>query len=234
MVQGQDHHNIEEEWYMAASHETSLMELSYPSPYGTAPDTPRSSFNVNMLDSPLSFDNTNTLLTNFRTAPALGMGMESNRILDELAGNNAGGQGLLSSISSGKFVMQCNAMQFHSHFHFYMSSSSMVMFHTIHFFPVKASNSRRMCALLGHAGHFCRLFCTSMQCNTVQVLHVIKNVDDVAYHISPVNASNLRRICDLFGLCHFFRSLCNVAPFNFCMSATMLMARTSPVNVRVA
>lgn len=112
MVQGQDHHNIEEEWYMAASHETSLMELSYPSPYGAAPDTPRSSFNVNMLDSPLSFDNTNTLLTNFRTAPALGMGMESNRILDELAGNNAGGQGLLSSISSGKFLMQCTAISF--------------------------------------------------------------------------------------------------------------------------
>lgn len=126
MMQGQDHHNIEEEWYMAASHETSLMDLSYPSPYGTAPDTPRSSFNVNMLDSPLSFDNTNTLLTNFRTAPALGMGMESNRILDELAGNNAGGQGLLSSISSGIFEMQALPS------HFYMSSSPMVIFHTIH------------------------------------------------------------------------------------------------------
>ena len=121
---------------MAASHETSLMELSYPSPYGTAPDTPRSSFNVNMLDSPLSFDNTNTLLTNFRTAPALGMGMESNRILDELAGNNAGGQGLLSSISSGKILMQCNAISFLLPLLHVIKFNGDVSYHT--FFPCKS------------------------------------------------------------------------------------------------
>jgi len=96
---------LEEDWYTP---QTPLMELSYSAPYGMS-DT-RSSFDL--LDSSLNFDISNTLITSFRSAPsfapALSMGLESNRILEDLTCTGQGSSvGLLSSISPGLVSMFC-------------------------------------------------------------------------------------------------------------------------------
>ncbi|KAG0627565.1 hypothetical protein M758_2G210700 [Ceratodon purpureus] len=99
---------LEEEWYTP---EASLMDLSYSSPYGNLSD-PRSSFN-SLLESPLNFDSTNNLISSFRSAPSsLGVqGLESNRLLEDLACNGQGSSvGLLSSISPGGQLGRSNPM----------------------------------------------------------------------------------------------------------------------------
>ena len=79
---------LEQEWYTP---ESSLMELSYSSPYGIS-DT-RSGFAL--LDSSLHFDSTSNLISSFRSAP-------STLSMDDLACTGQGSSvGLLSSISPG-------------------------------------------------------------------------------------------------------------------------------------